>query len=195
MRGPIGTATDSLQASVKKLRVEVSEALRLNDEDTATESSRPLAHSELCRVEVSGVEADVARAGQRVTVTLTADGEGNINKLQRRAAELARSTDSYRVAPQDPAKASDAKPTSANADKPASEKTTDQAVDKDGPTGNPPRVAVNVVAEKMATGAKLTFVSKDGATERLRERLVLEAQNLEDGRCKETQVSMNTASK
>lgn len=200
MRGTLGTATDSLQASARKLRAEVSDALDLDDQASASAASRPAADSGLCRVEVAGVEADVERAGNRVTVTLTADDEGNVAELQRRASALAQSTQSYEVGRQDPAKGSDAKPTSANADKPdVTTTTTDQASDpaKDAaaPTAEAARVAVNVVAEKMATGAKLTFVPKTGEVEPLRARLELEAENLEEGRCQATQVSLNTPTK
>jgi len=184
MRGTLGTATDSLQAGVRKLRVEVSEAIGLKGETAPTASeSRVAEDSGLCRVEMSGVEADVERAGNRVTVTLTTDEDQNVAELQRRASELAKSTKSYELTRQEPKQSKQA------ADSPrAAEPVTAQG----DPKVTPDRVDVAVVVEKVEDGAKLTFTPKAGELEALRARLEQDAEHLEEGHCRTAELSLKT---
>ena len=188
MRGTLGTATDSLQAGVRKLRADVSEAMGLDRETapTATES-RVADDSGLCRVEMSGVEADVERAGNRVTVTLTTDEDKNVAELQRRASELAKSTKSYEVARQE--SKPQANPTATTKDPTA---TTKDPTAHDDPKVTPERVDVAVAVEKVEDGAKLTFTPKAAELEALRARLEQEAEHLEEGHCRTAELSLKT---
>jgi len=181
MRGTLGTAADSLQAGVRKLRMEVSEAIGLKGE-TAPTASEPRIRDDsgLCRVEMSGVEADVERAGNRVTVTLTTDEDKNVAELQRRASELAKETKSYdvtRQASQTPAKAPG---------------TSEAPSAGDDAKVGPERVDVAVAVEKVEDGAKLTFTPKATELDALRARLELEAEHLEEGHCRTAELSLKT---
>ena len=181
MRGTLGTATDSLQAGARKLRVEVSEAVGLKGESAPTASeSRVTDDSGLCRVEMSGVEADVERAGNRVTVTLTTDEDKDVAELQRRASELAKSTKSYEVVRQE------SKP------EPNSPGTTESPKAHDDPKVTSERVDVAVAVEKVEDGAKLTFTPKAGELDALRARLEQEAEHLEEGHCRTAELSLKT---
>jgi hypothetical protein len=184
MRGTVGTATDALQAGVRKLRVEVSDAVAVNEDATASASQAgPKQDAGLCRVNMADVEADVTRAGNRVTVTLTTDEETNVAELQRRASELAKATNSYEVsrhdAPMQPDPPGTEERPAPNADA--------KAVKPHG------RVDVAVAIEKVEDGAKLTFTPKGAEVEPLRAQLEQEAESLEEGRCQPAEVSMKTS--
>lgn len=187
MRGTLGTATDSLQAGVRKLRMDVSEAIGLKGESAPVASeSRAAEDSGLCRVEMPGVEADVERAGNRVTVTLTTDEDKNVAELQRRASELAKSTKSYEVARQE------SKQTKPTKQEPNSPGATEHATAESDPKVTPERVDVAVAVEKVEDGAKLTFTPKVSELEALRARLELEAEHLEEGDCRTAELSLKT---
>ena len=183
MRGTLGTATDSLQAGVRKLRVEVSEAVKVDNQPTAATGEdrakdRPNADSGLCQVDMSGLEADVQRGQNRIVVMLTTDTKSDVAELQRRASDLASSTKTYEV------KAASDTPLQDKSDPPP------QAA-KDEPAAHR-SVPVAVAMEKVQDGAKLSFVPSAAALEPLRARLVHDAENLEEGRCQPTQVSLKT---
>jgi len=181
MRGTLGTATDSLQAGVRKLRVDVSEAVGLKDDSAPTASDSGVADDAgLCRVEMSGVEADVERAGNRVTVTLTTDAEKDVAELQRRASELAKSTKSYEVAREE------------SKTQPSSPGATESTTADDQSKVNAERVDVAVAVEKVEDGAKLTFTPKAGELDALRARLEQEAEHLEEGHCRTAELSLKT---
>lgn len=178
MRGTLGAATDALQAGVQKLRVEVSDALAMNEDAAPSGAQTPTTDLGLCRVNMSDVDADVKRAGNRVTVTLTTDADENVAELQRRAADLAKATQSYEVPRQDAPR------------EPEAAETTKQ---DEGARPNE-RVEVAVAVEKVEDGAKLTFTPKAATAELepLRAQLEQEAESLEAGRCQATEVSMKT---
>ena len=176
MRGTLGAATDALQAGVQKLRVEVSDALALNDDSAPAGTQTPAADFGLCRVNMSDVDADVERAGNRVTVTLTTDADENVVELQRRASDLAETTESYEVSRQDAPR------------EPA------ETAKKDAGARPNDRLEVAVAVEKVEDGAKLTFTPKapTAELEPLRAQLEQEAESLEAGRCQGAEVSMKT---
>jgi hypothetical protein len=149
---------------------------------------------------VSGAAAEVKRQNDRVTVTVTTGDSPSIPELQRRANELAKSTDSYG----DTRSAGGTEQSRKN-DTGKNEASSKPASDEEPSTeGNAPRTAsnsgeekgtdaidVNVTAEKLADGAKLTFKPKNGDIEMLLERLERDAQRLGEGRCQaRTKVSM-----
>ena len=181
MRGTLGTSTDALQAGIRKLRVEVSDAVGL-DQDTApsTAQATPTMDSGLCRVDMPGVEADVESAGSRILVTLTTEEDKDVAELQRKATELAKATKSYEVA---------------RAGTP-SDSTATGASNAPAATGDADpsqqRMDVSVAIEKVEDGAKLTFTPKGKEIEPLRARLEQEAESLEGGRCRPAEVSMKT---
>lgn len=179
MRGTLGTATDALQAGVRKLRVEVTDAVTTDEAATPSAAQAgPSNDSGLCRVNMSDVDADVKRTGNRVTVTLTTDEDSDVAELQRRASEIAKGTLSYEVtrsnAPLQP---------EANEPPKAGEKAP----------GAHERMEVAVVSEKVEDGAKLTFTSKAPEIEPLRAQLEQEAESLEEGRCQPAKVSMKAS--
>lgn len=195
MRGTLGSSTDALQAGVRKLRVDVAEAVGLDDDEKAPiASTAAAADSGLCRVDMSGVDADVERAGNRITVTLTTDAEKDVAELQRRASELAKTT-TYEIAAKGAATQNQQKSQNtqnAQYDKDEPVEATESAAAQGGAMKSPERVNVQVAVEKVEDGAKLTFTPKTTDVESLRARLEQEAEHLEEGHCQGGQVSMQT---
>lgn len=194
MRGGIGTATDSLQAGVSKLSAEISQAFA-SDEGSAGAAANdmgqaPASDSALCRMGVSGARAEVERQDNGVTVTVTTQDSQSVPELQRRADELAKSTDSYGVKP-------------ARAESEAARTDANPPVDSSAPgkqgsatAKTPETIDVKVSAEKLDDGAKLTFTPKNGQVAPLLEGLERDAEQLGQGRCQPpAAVSMSAGSK
>src|SRR5690606_4514656 len=97
MRGQIGGAVDTLQAGVRKVQAEVSQALASRSDEGAQDRSKDAiaAESGLCPVEVTGAQAQVEGHDDRVMVTITTDDQQSVPELQRRANQLARDLENY----------------------------------------------------------------------------------------------------
>ena len=198
MRGNIGGATDTLQAGLNKLGLEVSQALAsVSQPEGQDPADAPLAaDSGLCPVEVAGADAEVKQQANQLLVLVTTDEEERVPELQRRAQEMAKSTDNYR--PAERVTASGA-PAAAEKTAPQSgaraQKTADQKpMAKDEPAGQPSSIAVKVTAENMEDGVKLMFTPKRGDLDTLRARLEADAEQLGKGLCRaKPRVSVNQA--
>ena len=203
MRGTIGTATDSLQAGLNKLRAEVSQALALNEKPQGQQAgSTPLAaNSGLCPVSVSGAEADVEQEANRLLVTVRTDDQNSISELKRKARSMAKELDSYRPAQSAADNTSEESDSSTGAAKTTKKNDTPQTGRSEASkaTSQPEsdgEIQVKVSIEELNDGVKLVFTPTNGDVKTLRSRLEQDAEQLAKGRCEApAKVSMSTDAK
>jgi hypothetical protein len=88
MRGNVGTALDSMEAGVKKIRDEIMARVSGEEEESATAKLR--ADSGLCPLDVEDADAEVEKTNTAIIVVLTTDETDAVAELQRKAAEFAK---------------------------------------------------------------------------------------------------------
>lgn len=179
MRGTIGTATDSLQAGVRKLRAEVSQALALNGgaEQGGTRQAEAASKPNLCVMNVPGADAKVDEQGNRVMVTVTTKENKSVADLQRKASELAKTTEAYGSA--------------ATTGTPGAQ--PEKAPTEQASKGDAHQVEVDVSVKNVDDGVKITFTPKrEDSADALLARLKQDAARLTDGQCAPAEVSMRT---
>ena len=89
MRGNVGTALDSMEAGVKKVRDEIMARVGGEDEEEPA-AAKLRADSGLCPLDVEDADADVEKTNTAIIVVLTTDEADEIAELQRKAAEFAK---------------------------------------------------------------------------------------------------------
>ena len=177
MRGPIGVATDSLQARVSKIGISLagSSTRGRNSQNpfpTRTESG-------LCPIRVDGVEASVEKQDRTLVVVVTTGTSDFVPALQARAHKMS-TLDSY---PLTDARVAD------RSEAPFSTGGFDQAPSAPAPlahgTAAPvPTIPVKITVENVERGAKLVFAPANDKLVELEARLQTDADRLEEGLCR-----------
>ncbi len=186
MRGTIGTSTDSLQAGLSKLGLEVSQALAsVAGSGPSDPADAPLdADTGLCPMEVAGADAEVKQQANKLLVLVTTNEEERVPELQRKAHEMAKSTDSYRPAEKVSTRETTGAPDPTSS-KQAGEKGSQQepVAKSEAAAGQSAPIAVTVTAENVEDGVKLMFTPKKTDLDMLRARLEADAEQLGKGLC------------
>jgi hypothetical protein len=164
MRGDLGSAIDTMEAGMMKLRDEVTTAFESPPQPPEPAADIKLrADAGLCPIDMVDIETKVERQNNTVTVVVQHDDDAEVTEVRRKARELA-SKRSYTPA------------------------TSEQAAS----TAAPQPMAVRIRVQNVDDGVRITFVPNDPKQlDQLQKQVELDAAHLGRGLCEtETRTGM-----